>query len=76
MPNLEDDLLYKLLIAGKATTEDQRYAAEWIARLYKVEAAARNLMDNSPTGDDDKPYISEVAGREFDALYLSLPPVT
>ena len=43
-----------------------------IERLRKIEAAARDLMDNSPIGDDDKPYCSDVAGREFDALYLSL----
>lgn len=45
-----------------------------IVRLRKIEAAARDLMDNSPIGDNDKPYSSDVAGREFDALYLSLQP--
>jgi hypothetical protein len=45
-------------------------------RLSAIEAAARELMDNSPTGDDDKPYCSDLAGREFDQLYLSLHPST
>jgi len=45
-----------------------------IIRLRKIEAAARDLIDNSPVGDNDKPYCSDVTGREFDALYLSLQP--
>lgn len=53
-----------------------RAAADEIERLHKVEAAARELMDNSPIGDDDKPYCSDVAQSEFNALYLSLQPLT
>lgn len=52
---------------------DKEQAAE-IVRLRRIEAAARNLMDNSPVGDDDKPYCSDVAQSEFKALYLSLQP--
>jgi hypothetical protein len=34
MAKLEDDELYKMLISGNATAEDQRNAAAWITRLY------------------------------------------
>lgn len=34
----------------------------------KVVEAATTLVEESPIGDDDRPYISEVAHREFAAL--------
>jgi hypothetical protein len=49
---------------------------EDLEALCAVADAAQDLMDNSPIGDDDKPYSSDVVGREFDALYLSLQPTT
>ncbi|HEX7767085.1 MAG TPA: hypothetical protein VF443_10250 [Nitrospira sp.] len=47
-------------------------AADEIERLRRIDAAARNLIDNSPTGDDDKPYCSDVAQPEFAALAETL----
>ena len=49
---------------------------EDLAALCDVADAAQDLMDNSPLGDNDKPYCSDVAGKEFDALFLSLQPKT
>lgn len=43
-----------------------------IARLKRIEAAAMALVENSPVGDDDQPYASEVVGPEFAALVEAL----
>lgn len=43
-----------------------------LARLKRIEAAAKALVENSPIGDDDKPYASEIVGKEFDALVKAL----
>lgn len=68
LPNGEPEFGYRQMPAVLIQDE----AAAEIVRLRKIEAAARDLMDSSPVGDDDKPYSSDVAGREFDALYHSL----
>lgn len=38
------------------------------AKVAAVISAVADLIDNSPIGDDDRPYISETAGSEFDRL--------
>lgn len=37
-------------------------------KVAAVVSAVANLIDNSPVDDDDRPYISETAGSEFDRL--------
>lgn len=40
--------------------------------LRAVKRAAQDLIDNSPHGDDDKPYASEIVQGEFKALAFAL----
>ncbi len=41
---LEQDGLFKILLDGTATAEEQRHAAEWIRRLYEP---LREIRDGS-----------------------------
>ena len=50
-------------------------AAPDAAPYAKVLEAARDLMDNSPIDDNGRPFISEVASREFDALREALAAI-
>jgi hypothetical protein len=68
LPNGEPEFGWRQM----PTVSIQIEAANEIERLRKIEAAARNLIDNSPTGDDDKPYCSDVAQTEFAALAATL----
>lgn len=50
--HISDDMLWKVLADGKATAEDQRYAAGWIAKLTKKPLPEHDLYK---TGDSDAP---------------------
>ena len=59
------------LLADQISDEFARIEADNV-RLRIIEAAARALIANSPIGDDDKPYCSDVAQTEFAALAATL----
>jgi len=40
--------------------------------MLRIVNAAKDLIENSPFGDDDRPYASDIVGREFDTLYREL----
>lgn len=55
MSNLEDDELYKLLLNGTATTEDQSNAAAWIAHQQSaLKAFAEESADVAAPYDNHR----------------------
>lgn len=68
MAKLEDDLLYKLLITGKATADDQQHAAKWIAdtlaALQRVKdhcaGDALSRWDNGMRTTNSRGFIMDV----------------
>jgi hypothetical protein len=56
----KDDALYKLLLNGKATEDDQHHAADWIKRLHRAAPAQEpvgkyhSIERTSPKGE---PFI-------------------
>ena len=66
--NIQEDLLYKLLINGEATAEEQSHAAGWIIRLHT--ALALVLTDIDYTNGAGSP--SESIGGLLNPITLAI----
>lgn len=70
---VSDDELYKVLCSGKATAEDQRYAAGWIATLADKRSAP--AVEPSNSVGDWWLVIRTIAHGRNDFLYDQAPDI-